>query len=127
MTTSMPFLQTLWRVEVVVLACLLVGSVLFSVAMAALDQGKFRLEQAAVVASIIFSMGLLPATLVFGPLYAFLRSRGIMNLIVVTLVGGFPGVVMFFSLTDFRGIGVYAVGAGLIVGWATHAILLKWK
>ena len=118
------FWRNLWRTELAVIATLLVFAIGLTVLLLLLGRlfgsGLPILEGTKFVSIFVFGIGILPAVLVFAPIYSFLRAQGRINWLAVIAIGALSGGVLFFSMFI---VGLYGVIAGAIVAASTHAVL----
>ena len=115
----------LWRVEVVVLICLLAYALAFT-ALLALGAGIFApqglpLDSAALPFALIVWFSVLPAILLFGPVYALLRWRGWANLALAIAIGAATGAVFLRA----GPLALYAIPSAIIIAVFAHLILKR--
>lgn len=120
----MSALKSFLRIELVALAALLLaagGMALIGVVDARSNPGSLfgPGDMAQLMFGFTLMLGLLPALVFGGPLYWWLQRKGKASWASAALLGLLPGALALFH---DPGLGGYAMGCGLFVALATHAL-----
>jgi hypothetical protein len=115
----------LWRVELVVLLCLLLYALAFT-ALLGLGAAVFApegpsVDRAALPFALILWFSVLPAVLLFAPAYALVRWRGWTNLALALVIGAATGAVFLRA----GPVALYAIASAVIIAAAAHLILRR--
>jgi hypothetical protein len=128
----MTYLQRLWRSELVAL-CVLVACAGIVAIYGFVDGIRMGLTTSmspgdAAAAGFVYTLvfGALPALLYGAPLYALLWHAGSAAWSTAILIGVLPGLLGLALLRGDAWLGYWALGCGVIVAIATHALIRRW-
>ena len=117
----------LGRVELVVVACLLAYALVLTLVLglgaAVFAPGPQTWEGFGLAFGLILWFGILPATLLFAPAYAFLRWRGWINLALAIIAGLACGLIFIRA----GPLALYAIASGVIVAICAHLVLRRMR
>jgi hypothetical protein len=131
-TSSLELIVTywkqLWRVELVVAICLLLyaaaltgllraGAVVFASAPPTTDG-------MAVVFALIVWFGVVPAIVLFGPMYALLRTKSHVNYPIAVAVALVSSIALV-AVVRMGAIALYAIPSSIIVAVGVHAVMKR--
>ena len=124
----MTFWKQLWRVELVVVVCLLVYAagltVLLRIGAVAFASTPPTVEGLGLSFVLILWFGVLPAMVVFAPTYALLRAKGMVNFPIAVVVGLISGAVLV-AVARMGAIALYALPSSVIVAMGVHAVMRR--
>ena len=127
MPDTVSYWNHLWRVELVVILCLVLYGLgltgVLGLGAAVFAPDSQATDGAALSFALVLWFGALPSILLFAPAYALLRWRGLINFASAMVIGVLSGAVFLRA----GSLAIYAVLTGAIVAAGAHAILRQMR
>ena len=124
----MTFWKQLLRVELAAVTCLLVYAAILTgllrVGAAVLSPAAPETDGLWLSFALILWFGVLPALLLFAPVYALLRAVGFASFPAAVIIGIVSGA-LFVALVRAGGGALFAIPSSVIVAVGVHAIMRK--
>ena len=124
----MTFWKQLWRVELVVVICLLLYAAgltgLLRVGAAAFSSAPLTTEGVTLAFALILWFGVVPAVVLFGPTYTLLRTKGRINYPIAIAVGLLSSIALV-AVARTGAIAAYAIPSSVVVAVGVHAIMKR--